>query len=177
MAKRRYTFEELQKMDEEILALSAYEAAGGMLISPSSPEEIIRFNTKLAAKFNYFKSMLRAGEVTLLELKDLVYTKNGAVPQSDEEDIDKLISGIEQENAEMEMGEKLGNSLMKSISSMFKNKIQPKGELHLDLNENLGSFFGLASDMPPKTPKTDNKKEKRKYKKKNGNDPDSGTLV
>ncbi len=173
MAKRRYTFEELQKMDEEILALAAYESAGGMLFTPSSQAELAKFNAKLVVKFNYFKSMLRAGEVTLFELKDLVYTKNGAVLQKDEDDIDKLIAGIEQENAEMEMEEQLGNTLMQGISALFKNKIIPKGEGNLDLNQNLGTFFGMASDMPNPGANPKEKKKSNYRKKERPEDPDT----
>lgn len=162
MAKKRHTFEEIQQLDEEILAIATYEAAGGMLFIPKSPDDLISFNVKIARNFNHFKALLRAGEVNIFELKDLVFTKNGAVPQGDEEDIDKLIEGIERENIERDSEEKFVDKISAQLKDLFAlpaNEKEPKFKfIKLD-----SDAFNLKSPTP---------KPKRGRKKK-GSDPEN----
>lgn len=101
--RRRYSFDEIMKMDNDLLQLAVYESSGGHVFVPKSQEDLLAFHVKNAEIFNQFKDMIRSGETTLEELKIQVGNRWGAVEQNNTnettpDNIDAIIKEIDEEN-------------------------------------------------------------------------------
>lgn len=122
--RRRYTFEEIMKMDYALFQLSMYETAKGQIFVPKSPEELAQFQIATSKTFNYFKNMIRNGETSLEELKTQVSNRWGAILQKnrDPEDIDGLLKDIEEENEMRENEEKAVSNIGNILKAIFSGQ-------------------------------------------------------
>lgn len=123
---------EINKADEKLRELATYEIAQGKIVVPSSLTEYSQLQAKIAHKFNYFKYLIRNGEMTLDELSVMVKNKFGAFPVKccDANDVDSLINDIELSS--------------KTQSNLLISTIKPEN----NLLETILNAFGHKSNNP-----------------------------
>ena len=91
------TFEDAIRGDQMIYQLATYDVTNGMILAPSSMEEVTEIQRKIAKRFNHFKKLIQTKEMTYEELSGMVSLKNGPFHDEDrklteEQAIDKLIA-------------------------------------------------------------------------------------
>lgn len=118
------TFDEVIRMDQELQYLASYEVTRGKIYVPKSIEEIIELNAKIAAKFNYFKGLIRSGECSFEFIKNSVLAKNGPYPQSNQA-VDysepEIVSASTESKDDAEMNNQAKDFIGKLIGSLFPN--------------------------------------------------------
>lgn len=125
--RKRYSFDEIMRMDAVLLQMAIYETSQGKIFIPKSPEELMEFQIKSSGIFNYFKNLIRTGEITFDELQSQVAEKWGPLQQetSGEVDIDKMLSDMDKENAEQESEKKALNHIANMLRSIFSDSSPP----------------------------------------------------
>ena len=76
-----HLFDEIVRRDQELYSLATYEVAHGRIMVFSDPEKMMDIKTKVADKYNYFKTLIQKGECSFDFIKKTVLMKNGAVLQ------------------------------------------------------------------------------------------------
>lgn len=122
--RKRYTFEEIMKMDFALLQIAMYETSKGKIFLPKSPEELLEFQVQSGKTFNYFKDLIRKGEISFEELKVKVSNRWGALQQEeiDPEDVDGLLKDIEEENEMRENEEKVSSHIGNMLKAIFSGQ-------------------------------------------------------
>jgi hypothetical protein len=191
MIENEMSFDEVSRIDGILYQLAMYEVSGGMLITPDSIEDVMKFQKKIASRFNYFKSLIRSGECTIEFLRSNVLNKNGPFIQeqlSEEDVIDKLI----EESASAKNTQSVPNTKTNPIIDALMKKLLPSmndadregiirdsglGVVVLDDQETRRMLYSPSksslttnntnnANPPPKDVEGDGKKPKRKYTRK-----------
>ena len=127
--KNRYTYDEIMKIESILMSLAMYEACGGFVRTGMDEQDTLDFYIKVSKLFNEYKMMLRNGEITLMELKDQIANKYGAVrqdPYLESDDIDGLIKDIGEENDARERTERMIANIKKSLAALNINPTNPQ---------------------------------------------------
>jgi len=74
---KKYSFDEIHKLDKALYELASYEVTKGMMPIPHNFEEAVELQNKSADKFNEFKKLIQKGECTFSFIKQRVLAANG----------------------------------------------------------------------------------------------------
>jgi len=90
---KRYTFDEIKKLDQALHQLAIYEITHGRIIIPQDIEEAIVLQEKAASKFNEFKRLIQEGDCTFEFIKNMVLAQNGPIPKHEWQvnDVDSIL--------------------------------------------------------------------------------------
>ena len=120
-----FFIEDVQKWDSRLFQLASYEVTSGLMVVPSSQEEILELQKKIASKFNYFKRLIQLGEITIDELSKSVFARNGAIfgldkkKRDEEKDIDGLITRIHKKEQEKQSQVQMGLGVDRLIKEIL----------------------------------------------------------
>jgi len=180
---KRYSFEEVMQLDQSLQFLAMYEVTGGRLVIPKSMDEAMKWQCKIAEKFNEFKRLIQTGECSFEYIKWTVLGKNGAFPQNkiscDPSSPEFLEQALEWDREEKErMSEKkIGEEQVKSLVSKLVGSLFPDAD-SIKVNINMMKFptqetpLDSAKVSPrvekqiPNIPQPVTPKKKRSSKKK-----------
>lgn len=125
--RKRYSFDEIMRMDAALLQLAIYETSQGRIFIPKSPEDLMQFQIKSSRTFNYFKNLIRVGETTFEELQCQVSERWGPIHQgtSSEGDIDKMLAELDMENEEKEQEKRALNHIGNMLRAIFAGQNPP----------------------------------------------------
>lgn len=176
MPRRKYTFEEILGMDNMLLKLALYEVAEGNMLTLTTQDEFLKIQKSTAKTFNYFKNLIRCGELSLEDLKEMVAHKHGAVEKNGMETIneanaDAVIADIDSELADREksgtfqkeIGELLGSIFANPYASSGLSANNPFAIVAKKTEENSGLLYNRKDEQPTK--KTKAKRSFSKNKK------------
>lgn len=128
---KKYTFEDVSYLDDQLYQLALYEATKGKLIIPRSPEQMLRLQEKVATKFNYYKDIIRSGEADMDFIAYQVLKKYGPYAQDteemDEPDYDvitRYISERDAAEAEIKVINQRTNDILDSLMNKFENHLE-----------------------------------------------------
>jgi hypothetical protein len=181
--RKRYTFDEIMRMDNALLQVAIYETTNGSIFVPKTPEEMAEFQIKSSQMFNYFKNMIRLGEITLDELKEKVSNKWGPVKQNnvDPDNGDELIKDIEEENIDRESEQQAVGHIQNILKAIFseqpiKTLDQLSREGQITELQHIGNPFTVRVDATAPASvdaKSSNKNPKSSYNSDNEQPPKS----
>jgi len=75
----RYTLNDILKMDQYLMNISAYEVSAGLMYHPHDVDSAMQFNRKVIKQFQQFKLMIQNNECTLEEVEQMVIRRHGAI--------------------------------------------------------------------------------------------------
>jgi hypothetical protein len=173
MDMKIHSFDEVNRLDNELFSIANYEITEGKLIIPKTQEEIYEIHNKIADKFNYYKQMIQSGECSLEFIKWHILDKYGPFPQPKEEInlddpqcIDEITEWDKIETYIRELKTKENNEMNTIVNNIISSVLSPK---IIKTEQNADE-----EPKPPKLPKLlpETKKNKRqKSNEKNKNKP------
>ena len=106
-AYRRYSFEEVSRLDRDLFQLASYDITNGLLIIPETPEEEAEQARKTITRFNQLKRLIQTGECTYEYIHDTILARCGAYYHKElhrtiDEEIDSVIEEAEKKFNEPE---------------------------------------------------------------------------
>jgi len=89
-------FDNVSKIDSEIYQLAMYEVTEGKLFFLKESSELVKLQGLVISKFNYLKSLIQRGSITLEQLRKDILSKNGPFKQNETSkqvlDFDELVN-------------------------------------------------------------------------------------
>ena len=132
---KRYTFDEIKKLDQALHQLAIYEITHGRIIIPQDIEDALALQEKSAEKFNEFKRLIQEGDCTFEFIKNMVLAQNGPIPKHewDIENLDTIANRSLSEIPFLDLREdseeeRLINGLLRGVMLTVRDAIQDSQE-------------------------------------------------
>jgi len=154
MKNFKLTLEQAKRIDKVLLELANYDVSNGLIPVFDSSDEVQKFSISVMRKFNYFKNLIRTGEVTLIDLEDDIVSRNAALFQGDnerkelsDENLNNLIESYEKREKNDEDAALIGKQALTLLDTLLKGSLD-KSKLNKDSKNfpDLSSYLGQHDD-------------------------------
>lgn len=90
----KFSFEDALKYDQLVYQLATYDVSNGLIFVPKDLTELAVYQSDIAKKFNYFKHLIKTGEITYLELSQSIAMRHGPFRNEKSLTDDELIEDV-----------------------------------------------------------------------------------
>jgi hypothetical protein len=122
--KKKYSLDEVIRMDQHLMNLSAYEASNGMTALPADIDEVVQFQKDVKRQFNYFKRLIQCKECTFEDVEQMVIRRNGPVANPYAHmTMSEALNAMMNEEPEEEEPYEQGGDFMQMLAQSLQNSL------------------------------------------------------
>ena len=145
---KKYSLQEVMRMDQYLMSLAAYESSQGMIALPQDVDTATEFHNDVKQQFNVFKRMIQHNECNLEELEQMVLRRHGPIPNPYARmTMSETLEAITLEEPELEYEEEEIPPFLQMLMENLHISL-PKDEILIGPDGHIGHVIDVQGEAP-----------------------------